>query len=207
MVRTVWPGAALAGDPVAVAPTLLNALLVTSGATVRIVEVEAYRGSDDAASHGANGLTARNRSMFGPPGTLYVYFTYGMHYCANVTCGPEGAAGAVLLRAAAVVDGVDVIRARRSTSRGIDDLCAGPARLCRALGITRDDDGIDLCDPASTIRLECDGVGPPASPLVGTRIGMGSRAGSAAEFRWRYGIPGSRALSRPFGGTAGPPRR
>jgi DNA-3-methyladenine glycosylase len=197
-VRRVWSRAALEGDPVSVAPRLLNALLVTNDGAVRIVEVEAYRGSGDAASHAVMGETARNRSMFGPPGTLYVYFTYGMHYCANVVCGQPGEAGAVLLRAATVVDGLDAMTARRPTSRGPDQLCAGPARLCTALGITRLDDGADLCDPAAAIRLEHDGVPPPVAPLVGTRIGIGRRAGAAAGFPWRYGIGGSRALSRPF---------
>jgi DNA-3-methyladenine glycosylase len=185
-------------DPLEVAPLLLNALLVTAECAIRIVEVEAYRGIEDAASHAVMGPTARNRSMFGPAGAVYVYFTYGMHYCANVVCWPIGTAGAVLLRAAEVVGGAEVMRARRPASRSDDDLCAGPARLCAALGITRGDDGIDLCDPSSPLRLMSDGTPPPTAPLVGARIGLGARSGVAVGYPWRYAVPRSRSISRPF---------
>jgi DNA-3-methyladenine glycosylase len=148
--------------------------------------------------------------MFGPPGTLYVYFTYGMHFCMNVVCGPSGTAMAVLLRAGEVVEGARMMRARRPVSSKITDLCAGPARLAQALAVDRTFDGCDLCDARSRIRLERDGVPPPVEPLVGRRIGLGSRAGRSREYAWRFAVPGSQSLSRRFDGEDGrqiPPER
>ena len=148
---------------------------------VRLVEVEAYRGADDPASHSFRGRTARNAVMFGPPGHLYVYFVYGMHYCANLVTGPEGDPGAVLLRAGEVVDGIDVARERRPSSSD-RDLARGPARLCRVLGI-------DLSD---------NGTGPdlrpgeePAQISTGPRVGLRL----AADRPWRFWVTGDPTVS------------
>src|SRR5438309_9082261 len=132
-------------DPRVVAPELLNKVLVRGPRRARIVEVEAYVGGEDPGSHAYRGLTARNATMFGRPGGLYVYFTYGMHFCANAVCGDEGEGVAVLLRAAAPLDGLDLMRtARGAAARRDRDLCSGPGKLCQAFGIVRDDDGADL---------------------------------------------------------------
>ena len=133
-----------------VAPRLIGATLESVDAlgvrtSGRIVEVEAYRGTGDAAAHSAAGCTPRNRTMFGPSGRLYVYFVYGMHWCANVVCGPEGVGDAVLIRALEPLDGIDTLRRRRG-GRVLDrNLANGPAKLCAALGITGACDGQDLC--------------------------------------------------------------
>jgi DNA-3-methyladenine glycosylase len=132
-----WPD--LSGPVLEVAPRLLGARFTHAGVTVRLTEVEAYDGADDPGSHAHRGMTARNEVMFGPPGHLYVYFTYGMHHCCNVVCGPEGRASAVLLRAGEVVDGLDLARERRPGSSD-RDLARGPARLCKALALDRTQD-------------------------------------------------------------------
>ena len=184
-------------DPVDAAAELLNKLLAgPDGRVGRIVEVEAYRGHTDEASHACRGPTVRNRSMFGPPGTLYVYRSYGVHWCANVVMRSGDEAGAVLLRAADAVGGLDAMRdARwRHRSPGSDrDLCRGPGRLCRALGIDGSHDGVDLRRSAGEIRLLDDGTPPPSNPLVGPRVGI-SRA---VDLPWRFAIRGHRAVSGP----------
>ena len=134
--------------PVAVAPWLLNKLLVRGERAGRIVEVEAYHGAKDAASHAYRGPTRRTAIMFGPPGYLYVYFTYGMHWCANVVCEREREAAAVLLRALAPREGLESMRAARPAARREVDLCNGPAKLCQAFGITGSENGTDLWLPA-----------------------------------------------------------
>ncbi len=134
----------LRGPVLDVAPRLLGAVLRHGEVACRITEVEAYDGSGDPGSHAYRGPTARNAVMFGPPARLYVYFTYGMHYCCNVVCGPEGSASAVLLRAGEIVDGLDVARSRRTTAKGDRDLARGPANLCRALAIGAQENGHDL---------------------------------------------------------------
>jgi DNA-3-methyladenine glycosylase len=183
-------------DVLEVAPRLLNKLLVTAdGRSGRIVEVEAYHGAQDPASHAFRGPTARNRVMFGPPGHLYVYFSYGVHWCANVVCGPTGAAQAALLRALEPVDGLELMRqARWRGQRRQDDreLCRGPGRLCQALGIDRSFDGVDLTAPGAPVWLADDGVAPPAAPLATGRVGLSV----AADRPWRFVVDGHRNVGR-----------
>ena len=170
------------------------------GVTIRLTELEAYTGETDPGSHAFRGPTPRTRIMFGPPGSLYVYFSYGMHVCANVVCSPEGEASAVLLRAGEVVDGLETARARRTTSKTDADLARGPARLCVALGITLADDGDELV--SGPIRLE-----PPsaATPVVasGPRTGV-SGAGGTDAYPWRFWIPGDPTVS-PYKASARSP--
>ena len=182
------------GDPLEVAPRLLNAVLTHGGVSVRLTEVEAYAGADDPGSHAHRGPTDRNAVMFGAPGHLYVYFVYGMHYCANLVTGPAGEAGAVLLRAGEVVGGIEVARERRPESSE-RDLARGPARLCRALGIDLGDNGV-LADlmPGE----------PPARISTGPRVGLRH----AAERPWRFWVSDDPTVStyrpaarrRPAGG-------
>jgi DNA-3-methyladenine glycosylase len=194
---SVLPRSFYARDSLVVAPELLNKLLVTKTddgvrLAARIVEVEAYRGSDDAGSHAFRGMTPRLEVMFGPPGHLYVYFTYGMHWCANAVATKDGDAAAVLLRAAAPVDGIDVMRERRVKARRDRDLLAGPARLCQAFGITGEQNGADLV--RGPIRILDDGVAPPDQPGVSTRIGLSPGRGD--DHPWRFVVPGEPNLSR-----------
>jgi DNA-3-methyladenine glycosylase len=171
-----------------VAPDLIGVALLLDGVGGRIVEVEAYD-QEDPASHGYRGRTARNEAMFGPPGHAYVYRSYGIHWCLNLVCCGEGTAEAVLIRALEPTAGLDEQRARR----GLDDvrlLCAGPGRVCQALGITRDQDGLPLDRPP--FRLEERTEVPEI--LTGARIGITR----ATELSWRYGLAGSRFLSRPL---------
>jgi DNA-3-methyladenine glycosylase len=158
---------------------------------VRLVEVEAYRGADDPAAHSYRGRTARNAVMFGPPGHLYVYFVYGLHFCVNVSCLPDGEAGAVLLRAGEVVSGLDVAHRRRPTARSAADLARGPARLAALLGLGREHNGVDVTDPASPVRLLT------GDPISAARIRTGPRVGIAAaqDRPWRFWVDGSQAVS------------
>jgi DNA-3-methyladenine glycosylase len=174
-----------------VAPELLNKVLVVGPCRGRIVEVEAYLG-DDPASHSFRGPTARNAAMFGPPGHLYVYFTYGMHHCANVVTGPTGDGQAVLLRAVAPLAGVDEMRARRSAARREVDLANGPGKLCEAFGIGREMDGVALT-AAGGVWIGDDGVGPPARPARSARVGITK----ATRHPWRWSVPGDPHVSRP----------
>jgi DNA-3-methyladenine glycosylase len=175
-----------------VAPTLLGCVLEHDTAeglvAVALTEVEAYHGQADPASHAYRGRTQRNAVMFGPPGHAYVYFTYGMHFCVNLVCLPEGTASAVLLRAGRVVEGEDLARARR-TARGPGgrNLARGPARLCQALGITRAQNGADVCDPASPLRVRWPSpvelrAGPAEAGAIpaGAGAGLGGPAGAGA---------------------------
>jgi DNA-3-methyladenine glycosylase len=180
-------------DPLAVAPDLLGKVLVRDGLRARIVEVEAYRGTEDPGSHTYRGRTARNASMFGPPGGLYVYFTYGMHWCANAVCGDEGEGVAVLLRAAAPEAGLAEMRLRRPAARSDRDLCRGPARLCQAFGIDGAFDGADLVTADRGVTIVDDGIAPEADPVWTTRIGLTA----GADLPWRCHIPGDRHCSRP----------
>ena len=184
-------------DPREVAPELLGKLLVADDdgvgrVAIRLVEVEAYAGADDPGSHGYRGPTPRNATMFGPAGHLYVYFTYGMHWCANVVCGEEGWCSAVLLRAGAPVEGIEAIRARRSAARRDRDLCSGPARLAQALALTREHDGDDLV--RGRLRIVDDGVPPPAQPGVSVRVGLAH--GKGDEHPWRWYVEGDENVSR-----------
>jgi DNA-3-methyladenine glycosylase len=182
----------LARDSLAVAPELLNKVIVAGDRALRIVEVEAYRGADDPASHAFRGRTRRNATMFGPPGHLYVYRSYGLHFCANVVCGPEGLAMAVLLRAGAPVLGLDQMRAARPAARSDLELAAGPGRLCQALGIDLCRDGVDLLAPESDVRLVCAGWAPPRRPARGPRVGVSA----AADRPFRWWVAGDPHVSR-----------
>jgi DNA-3-methyladenine glycosylase len=171
-----------------VAPDLIGATLLFKGVGGVIVEVEAYHHTDPAA-HSFRGRTERNAIMFGPPGYAYVYRSYGIHWCLNFVCEPEGVAGAVLIRALAPTHGLAVMRRRR----GVTDerlLCSGPGRLGEALGITDAQYGLPLDNPPFEIFARADDV----EVAVGPRIGLTK----AIEHPWRYGLSGSRFVSKPF---------
>ncbi|TMS50072.1 DNA-3-methyladenine glycosylase [Mycobacterium sp. DBP42] len=173
----------LTGDPLLAARRLLGAELIGRGVSAVIVEVEAYGGPPDgpwpdAASHSFRGAGGRNLVMFGPPGHLYTYRSHGIHVCANVVCGFDGVAGAVLLRAAAVYAGADVANRRRGPAILPAALARGPGNLCSALGITMDDNGIDLFDVDSPVQLA---LTDPVTAVAGPRVGVSK----AADRRWR----------------------
>jgi DNA-3-methyladenine glycosylase len=162
---------------------------------VRLVETEAYRGGLDPGSHGYRGVTERTRSMFGPPGRLYVYFTYGMHWCVNIVCGEAGECEAVLLRAGEPLFGIDAMRERRG---GVGErlLTSGPARLAQAMGIDRTEDGASLLRGGGFFCAE-DRETPAyreAEVAVTTRVGLAPGRGD--ELPWRYVVPGSHHASR-----------
>ncbi|MEU6993813.1 DNA-3-methyladenine glycosylase [Streptomyces sp. NPDC046465] len=171
-----------------VAPDLLGRILVRDSSDgpieVRLTEVEAYAGEADPGSHAYRGRTARNSVMFGPPGHLYVYFTYGMWHCMNLVCGPEGKAGAVLLRAGEITEGAELARTRRLSARKDRELAKGPARLATALDVDRRLDGSDVCaDPDSPFTV-LTGT-PPSSDQVmsGPRTGV---SGEGGVHPWRF---------------------
>ena len=193
-MRSAVDRASLAGPAPEVAPGLLGSLLrmrvATGAVTLRLVEVEAYDGSDDPGSHAFRGPTPRNSVMFGPPGHAYVYFTYGMHWCMNVVCGPAGRASAVLVRAGEVVDGLSLARERRGGRVPDRDLARGPARLCRALAVDGDLNGVDLLGDGPLQLLS-------GLPVPSERVRSGRRVGIAAgaELPWRFWIDGEPAVS------------
>ncbi|WP_409179741.1 DNA-3-methyladenine glycosylase [Amycolatopsis sp. VS8301801F10] len=185
----------LALDPVDLARLLLGAVLEADGPEgrvgVRLVEVEAYRGLDDPASHCYRGKTPRNAVMWGPAGHLYVYFVYGMHFCANVVGTEDGQPGAVLLRAGEVVEGADIVRKRRPNARGNGELAKGPAILTSVLGLAREQNGLDLTDPESPVRLLVGERVPADNVRTGPRVGVAM----AMDTPWRFWIDGSPAVS------------
>jgi DNA-3-methyladenine glycosylase len=211
---------------VEVAPALLGCVIEHETAeglvAVALTEVEAYHGQADPASHAYRGRTQRNAVMFGPPGHAYVYFTYGMHFCVNLVCLPEGTASAVLLRAGRVVEGAGLATARRTApGPGGRDLARGPARLCQALGIAREQNGADVCDPGSPLRIRWpdpaearppgarasgsgagDGAVTAGPELAGPVISCGPRVGVsvAGDRPWRFWVTGDPTVSvyRPY---------
>ncbi|WP_369137957.1 DNA-3-methyladenine glycosylase [Modestobacter versicolor] len=175
----------LLGPVDAVAASLLGCWVVTDRpdgrVALRLTEVEAYSGQgEDPASHAHRGPTPRAEVMFGPPGRLYVYFSYGVHWCANVVVGPAGRGSAVLMRAGEVLEGEPLARSRRPAARVARDLARGPARLTQALAIGPDDRGADLLDPASSVRLHRGAA--PGSVSAGPRVGISV----ATELPWRF---------------------
>ncbi len=184
----------LAGDPVAAARRLLGSVIVGGSVSALIVEVEAYGGPadgpwPDAAAHSYRGPTLRNAVMFGPPGRLYTYRSHGIHVCANVSCGPDGVAAAVLLRAAVVESGAVAAGRRRGAAVGPAALARGPGNLCSALGITMEHNGIDLLADDSPIRLRLGG--PVPGELSGPRVGVSV----AADRPWRFWLSGRPEVS------------
>lgn len=183
----------LPAEPVGAAQRLLGATLHGRGVRATIVEVEAYGGPvdgpwPDTAAHSFRGPTPRSSVMFGPPGRLYVYRSHGIHVCANVVCGVDGVAGAVLLRAAVVTDGHGVAITRRRAGISAAQLARGPGNLCAALGIIMSDNGIDLFSTRSPIRLELASTHPAA---CGPRVGIST----AADRPWRFWLPDEPAVS------------
>ncbi|MFI6102406.1 DNA-3-methyladenine glycosylase [Lentzea sp. NPDC051213] len=187
----------LAIDPVDAARLLLGSYLESDDVRVRIVEVEAYRGGDDPASHCYRGRTPRNEVMFGPAGFLYVYFVYGMHFCANVVSLTDGVPGAVLLRAGEVVDGEDVAFSRRPASRSAAELAKGPARLCKVLGLDRESNGLDLTSAESPVRLYAGD--PVQEAFSGPRVGVAV----AMDVPWRFWIDSPAVSTYKRGGKRG----
>lgn len=185
-------------DPVSAARALLGGVICSRGVSALIVEVEAYGGPPDgpwpdAAAHSYRGPGLRNAVMFGPPGRLYTYRSHGIHVCANVVCGPDGTAAAVLIRAAAIESGQDVAQAHRGPLVRPADLARGPGNLCSALGIVMDDNGVDVFDPESPVTLQlCAGGGPHSS---GPRVGV-SRAADRPWRLWLTGRPEVSAFRR-----------
>lgn len=183
-----------------VAPDLIGCILVHDApegrSSVRLVETEAYRGGMDPGSHGYRGPTPRTEVMFGPPGRLYVYFTYGMHFCANVVCDREGICEAVLLRAGEPVDGLEVIRARRPTVDRDRLLAAGPGRLAQALGLGRAENGASLLRGSRLWIYEDDFTDGFRAGEVARTVRVGLSPGKGDELPWRFVVPGHPHASR-----------
>jgi DNA-3-methyladenine glycosylase len=177
-----------------VAPRLLGQVLehhTQQGVVrVRLTEVEAYQGAADSASHSFRGRTPRNAVMFGPPGFVYVYFTYGMHFCVNLVCGPGDVASAVLLRAGEVVDGIELATKRRGGAAS-RDLARGPARLTVAMDIDRDENGLDACSGSSPLRITAGIPTRPEDVRAGPRVGVAT----SADVAWRFWLDGDRTVS------------
>ncbi|MDQ0691678.1 DNA-3-methyladenine glycosylase [Arthrobacter sp. W4I7] len=191
----------LSGDARELAPLLLGAVLTHDSregrVSVRLTEVEAYLGPEDSlhpdpGSHTYRGPTPRNAPMFGPAGHLYVYFTYGMHHCTNIVCGPEGVASALLLRAGEIVEGAELARHRRPTSKTPADLASGPARLAKALGLTTAYSGRDALVPPFGLTLP---DRPATQVSSGPRVGV-SGAGGSEDYAWRFWLSADPTVSR-----------
>ena len=191
----------LSGDARELAPMLLGAVLTHDSrdgrVSVRLTEVEAYLGPEDSlhpdpGSHTYRGPTPRNAPMFGPAGHLYVYFTYGMHHCTNIVCGPAGVASALLLRAGEIVEGLELAQHRRPTSKNPADLASGPARLAKALGLTTAYSGRDALEPPFALRLAEQPVREVSS---GPRVGV-SGVGGSGKYAWRFWITGDPTVSK-----------
>lgn len=183
-------------DPLTAARRLLGALVTARGVSARIVEVEAYGGPADGpwpdpAAHSHRGRTARNAVMFGPPGRLYTYRSHGIHVCANVSCGGDGIAGAVLLRAAVIESGGDSAQSRRGPAVGATALARGPGNLAAALAITMADNGIDVFDPDSPVTVQLAGSTDARHAVAGPRVGVSQ----AADRAWRLWVPGRLEVS------------
>jgi DNA-3-methyladenine glycosylase len=185
----------LARPALVTAPRLLDGVIVSDvgghRVAIRLTEVEAYEGVEDPASHAFRGRTARTAVMFGPAGHLYTYFTYGMHWCANIVCGADGVAAAVLLRAGEIVEGFDAARARRPAARRDTDLARGPARLASCLGLASAQNGADLCDEASVVRLESVPARRRSGIVAGPRVGISV----ATERAWRFSLGADATVS------------
>ena len=192
----------LSVSPLVVAPQLLGATVLVNDVSVRITEVEAYLGAADPASHAFKGETPRNATMFRAAGSVYVYFTYGMHYCMNIVCWPEGRAGGCLLRAGEVIDGEDLARERRPGVVRSRDLARGPANLTRCLATSREWNGASLCVDGELLS-DKDGKGivvvdtPESVPPVqtGPRVGVSGIGGDGQQYPWRFWIPGDPTVS------------
>jgi DNA-3-methyladenine glycosylase len=187
------PATELLVDPVAAAHRLLGATITVRGVSAVVVEVEAYGGTPDgpwpdAAAHSYRGRGGRNAVMFGPPGRLYTYRSHGIHVCANVVCGADGIAAAVLIRACAIEDGVDIARSRRGAAVRTVALARGPGNLCSALGISMDDNGIDVFDADNTVTLQ---LSAPLTATAGPRVGVSQ----AADRPWRLWLAGRPEVS------------
>lgn len=198
----------LFADPLTVAPQLLGSLVTANGVTIRLTEVEAYRGASDPASHAFKGRTPRNNTMFLGPGHLYVYFTYGMHFCMNVVCWPDGRAGGCLIRAGEVVGGEDLARARRPGVVRSRDLARGPANLTKALGIARDADGsllrvdgtVMASSHSSDVVVSLKSREESSEDVdvriaIGPRVGVSGIGGDGVLYPWRYWIEGDPTVS------------
>lgn len=194
-LAVAWPGTIVlrpffTRPATTVAPQLLNKILACAdGRAGRIVEVEAYVGAVDPASHTFRGKTARNALMFNPPGHMYVYFTYGMHWCSNCVCTPAG--DGVLIRALEPLHGLEKMRDARPEGTKDRDLCRGPARLAQAMGITGQQNGIDLVNARDGFAIVDDGVAPPKRLVGGPRIGISV----GVDLPWRWSVPNNRYVS------------
>ncbi|MGB3827755.1 MAG: DNA-3-methyladenine glycosylase [Ornithinimicrobium sp.] len=189
----------LAGDVLDIAPRLLGRVVRHAGVAIRLSEVEAYCGPDDPGSHAFRGPTPRSQIMFGQAGHAYVYFSYGMHHCLNVVCGPPGTAAALLLRAGEVVEGEAAARSRRDRGRqrphAFVDLARGPARLTSALGVDLQHNGADVCDPAGDLVLDGHEQLEGRSVSTGARVGVSGAGGDGSAYPWRFWITGDPTVS------------
>ena len=198
--RRRWTKGFYQRDSLEVARALIGCLFVHDGeggvSAVRLVETEAYRGEDDPGSHGYAGMTRRNRTMFGPAGRIYVYFTYGMHWCVNVVCARDGKCRAVLLRAGEPVTGVELMRMRRNGAADDRLLASGPARLTQAMGISGRHDGATLLRGGRLAVIEDDKTSEVRSGHIAQTPRIGLRAGRGDRLPWRFVVPDSPFASR-----------